>query len=71
MYFIVALFQATIIIALAAISTGTISALYSPLTNIDRITPFPAPASTPTGPFNESTHPSIGSLSVGITTKKM
>lgn len=50
-----------------AISTGTISDIRSPLQIIERITPLPAPISTPVGPFILSTQPGSGSATAGVT----
>uniref|UniRef100_A0A1A9ZGT6 Uncharacterized protein n=1 Tax=Glossina pallidipes TaxID=7398 RepID=A0A1A9ZGT6_GLOPL len=43
--------------ALTAVSTGMISDFSSPLHNMERITPLPAPIKTPVGPFILSTQP--------------
>lgn len=50
-----------------AISTGTISDFSSPLQIMERITPLPAPISTPVGPFILSTQPGSGSATAGVT----
>lgn len=59
--------QAIAIIALMAMSTGITSAVNSSATSIERINPFPAATTTPTGPFRLSTQPGIGSSIAGVT----
>jgi hypothetical protein len=64
---VVAVFHAIAITAFIAKSTGTASALYFGLHNMDRSTPFPPAANIPIGPFRLSTQPGSGSLSAGVT----
>lgn len=62
-----AVFHAIAITAFIAMSTGTASALYSGLHNMDRSTPLPPATIIPVGPFKLSTQPGKGSLCAGVT----
>lgn len=61
---------AIVTMALIAKSTGMTWEYISELHNMDRITPFPAAAIKPTGPFRLSTQPGTGSSHDGVTKTK-
>ena len=62
--------QAKVNRPLIAKSTGITSALFSSKQYKERITPLPAPTQIPIGPLSESTHPGIGSFTLGTTKKE-